>query len=912
MPTLLAVAFPKQVVFAGAVTGLTYGVMAVGLILVFRSARVINFAIGDMGAFSAALLYRLVIDWNVPFWIALLAGIAVGACIGAAIELVVVRRLFSAPRVILLVALIGVAQLLQFAQLILPKITKIRPYPTAFSSSWTVGGVIVRGEELTALLVIPALVIVLTIFMKKTRYGLAIRASAANADAARLSAMSIKKMSTLVWIICGVLASTSAMLFAPLSPGGAAALAQGGGALDTGPSILLRVLAAALIAGMSSMPLALVGGVAIGVVENVLVFNYNAQRGLVEVVLFVLILVLLLVGGRRRGLAEADSGRWSFAPRVKPIPAVLQNTWWVRSLPALGVGIVTLVALAPLLLLHLPSQRVSWSEVLLYGLVALSLTVLTGWAGQLSLGQFAFVGLGGMTAAVLVRNGVGFIPAVLLAGVLTALVAMLVGAPALRRPGLYLAVTTFAFAVMTSTWLLSQHLFTRGLESVELPRQVIPLPSGLFEHGWELQAQGSYYGLCLVVLTLVVIGCGLLQRSRLGRSFIAVRDNERAAAALGISPVKVKITAFAISGWIAGVAGALFVGLLTTTSAGDYPASESLRVISIVVIGGLSSIAGALLGAFWVIGLPKLFDNTVEIALLTSGAGLLVLLLYFPGGLVQVFYSARDAAFAAIARRRPEPRPEPKAEREAIPVHPQLRRAAVAQVYDVIRVEQLQVSCGPRLVVDGVDLRVHSGEIVGLIGANGAGKSTLMNAVGGFLRSRGHVEILGRDVGRLSAARRARLGLGRSFQGAELFQDLTVRETVGLAVPGVKPWQRIARTEADEVIAFLGLGSFVDRFINELSTGTRRIVELACLVASESTVLCLDEPTAGIAQRETEAFGPLIVRIRDELQASLLIIEHDMPVIMGISDRVYCMEAGRMICDGAPEQVRRDPLVIAS
>ena len=139
-----------------------------------------------------------------------------------------------------------------------------------------------------------------------------------------------------------------------------------------------------------------------------------------------------------------------------------------------------------------------------------------------------------------------------------------------------------------------------------------------------------------------------------------------------------------------------------------------------------------------------------------------------------------------------------------------------------------------------------------------------------------------------------------------------MRETVGLSVPGVRPWQRTARAEADEVIAFLGLGAFVDRFINELSTGTRRVVELACLMASGASVLCLDEPTAGIAQRESEAFGPLILRIRDELDASLLVIEHDMPVIMGISDRVYCLEAGRMLCEGTPDVVRNDPRVIAS
>ena len=208
-----------------------------------------------------------------------------------------------------------------------------------------------------------------------------------------------------------------------------------------------------------------------------------------------------------------------------------------------------------------------------------------------------------------------------------------------------------------------------------------------------------------------------------------------------------------------------------------------------------------------------------------------------------------------------------------------------------------------------MDLDVGRGEVVGLIGSNGAGKTTLMNAVGGYVPSSGRIEVLGHDVHRTSPARRARLGLGRSFQGAELFPDLTVRETVVLAAPGRGA---AARAEADEAIAFLGLGRFVDRFVNELSTGTRRIVELACLMVSGARVLCLDEPTAGIAQRESEAFGPLILRIRAELDAAILVIEHDMPVVMGISDRVYCLEAGRIISEGRPDEVRHDPLVVAS
>jgi ABC-type branched-subunit amino acid transport system ATPase component len=191
----------------------------------------------------------------------------------------------------------------------------------------------------------------------------------------------------------------------------------------------------------------------------------------------------------------------------------------------------------------------------------------------------------------------------------------------------------------------------------------------------------------------------------------------------------------------------------------------------------------------------------------------------------------------------------------------------------------------------------------------------------------GRVEVLGADVTGRAPHRRARAGLGRSFQGAELFGDLTVGETVAVALetrahagllsvtlglPRARRLDRAVRAQTDEILTFLGLGAFRERFISELSTGTRRIVELACLLAAEARMLCLDEPTAGIAQRESEAFGPLLLRLREELSASLLVIEHDMPLVMAISDRIYCLEAGRMIAEGTPDAVRNDPHVIAS
>jgi ABC-type branched-subunit amino acid transport system ATPase component len=248
-------------------------------------------------------------------------------------------------------------------------------------------------------------------------------------------------------------------------------------------------------------------------------------------------------------------------------------------------------------------------------------------------------------------------------------------------------------------------------------------------------------------------------------------------------------------------------------------------------------------------------------------------------------------------------------------------------VASALRVHGVGVRFGARMVVRSVDLDVARGEVVGLIGTNGAGKSTLMNAIGGYVPSEGEIEVFEREVQGRPPHKRAAMGLGRSFQDATLFPDLTVRETVQVAVesrahagllavalglPRARRVERAKRAHADEILDFLGLGAYGERFVSELSTGMRRIVELACLLATDARMLCLDEPTAGIAQREAEAFGPLLLRIREELDASMLVIEHDMPLVMSISDRIYCLEAGAVIASGTPEEVRLDPLVVAS
>jgi ABC-type branched-subunit amino acid transport system ATPase component len=202
-----------------------------------------------------------------------------------------------------------------------------------------------------------------------------------------------------------------------------------------------------------------------------------------------------------------------------------------------------------------------------------------------------------------------------------------------------------------------------------------------------------------------------------------------------------------------------------------------------------------------------------------------------------------------------------------------------------------------------------------------------MNAISGFVPMTGSIELFGNEVSKMSSPRRARLGMGRAFQNARLFSSLSVRETLmvalearerSLLVPSMLSLppspQREKRKlkQANEIIGYLGLSRYADSLLGELSTGSRRIVELGALLALDSELLLLDEPTAGVAQRETEAFGPLIESIRKELGASILVIEHDMPMVMSISDRIYCLEAGCVIAEGDPTSIRNDPAVIAS
>ena len=505
------------------------------------------------------------------------------------------------------------------------------------------------------------------------------------------------------------------------------------------------------------------------------------------------------------------------------------------------------------------------------------------------------------------------------------LLAVLVGTGALRVKGLLLAISTMAFAIAAESYLFGRPIFTgsEGALTVNFPRGKLgPIDLNHLNR--------NYYYFVLVCLVIVLAMAGHLRRTGIGRTIIGVRENEPAVAALTVSPTRAKLMAFALGGFIAGLGGALLGGLVVTIGYSErfFTVADSLNLVAIAVIGGLGSLTGAVTGALWVIGLPVVLAEQRHRAAAHVEHRPAHRALVFPRRIHadRLRASGLDPQLAGEATPRTGDEDLERAsgvtDRVATPGSLVLNADGSA-----LATRGLTVRFGGIVAVDSVDFHAEPGEVIGLIGTNGAGKSTLLNAIGGFVPADGAVELLGQDVSGLPSHRRARAGLGRTFQSAKLFPELTVRETVQLALearrstsfwgsllwlpPAVKS-ERLKRTQAAELIDFLGLGRYADRFVAELSTGTRRIVELASVLAVAPRVICLDEPTAGVAQREAEAFGPLIKRVQQELDATLVVVEHDLPMILALSDRVYCMEAGVVIAEGTPHDVRNNPAVVAS
>ena len=899
-------------VMVGVTYGLQYGLLALGLVLVYRSSRFVNFAHGQMGVLGSLLLGVLALDAGMPYALALILALVFGALFAAALERLFIQKLFNAPRLVLLIASIGIAQTaFGFGTLSFgprwwqhtPFLLRLgaRHYPVPFQHGWTIGRVGLSSSQVLTLVVAPVIALALQLMFTRTELGRTIRAASSNPEAARLAGISVRKTSRLVWIIAGLLSTLTAVLQAPERA-----------SIDVsqlGPTLLVRGLAAALLAGMIDFRLAFVAGIGLGVVEEMTLFHVGSRASNLVVLIAIVIGVLLRAPALARG-SRAGDDRVADPVSRQPLSARLQQVAFARQLGRYGWALmaVVLVLLPTLPGLRTQAQAQSLILILAFAITALGITLLTGWAGQISLGHVALLGVGAFSAAEAVRFGWA-IPLVLLwSGAIAALVALPVGLPALRFRGLFLAATTLGFAVIAPT-----SLFRLGVLGEKGTGNGRVLVEQLWLPGiGTLTSKRQVYYVALAVLVLVVLGLHRLRSTGPGRALMAVRDNEGTAASHGLPPLAVKVVALTLSGFIAGLGGAVWAMGSSQWNFEAFNPDLSLTVLGIAIVGGLGSLYGPIVGSFLVFGGPYLISalNTPGYRAFFSGALLLNVLLFIPGGLTVLVERGRTRMLRAIERGLPE--------------------QPFGTVVDAppLEVRDVRLAFGGIQALAGVSLDVGPGEIVGLIGGNGAGKSTLMNCISGHAApDEGSIAVFGQQVASLPPEFRPHLALSRTFQDARLYPGLTALETVLVALdrtdrsdtlsalvgaPWVRGPERAKRVRAVQLLERVGLQDRQHTWVSELSTGMRRLLDLATVTAGSPKLVLLDEPTAGIAQREVEQFGPLLRALRDELDCAIVIVEHDMPLLLSLCDRVYCLENGSVIAEGTPDQVRNDPHVVAS
>ncbi|KQW53689.1 hypothetical protein ASC77_05330 [Nocardioides sp. Root1257] len=902
----------------GLFTGLTYGMLAVGLVLVYRSSRFVNFAHGAIGVFGASMLALFVADWGAPYWVAFVVAIVIAALLSGLVEVVVVRRLEGRPSLVGMIATLGLSQLILVSALLIntdgvsgftfPKPTHL---PTFQIQSLPIG-----TPYVAMLLLAPVVLAGLGWFLKYHRMGMAIRAAADDPDIARLEGIPARWMATLSWSIAGGIAAFSAILVTPTT--------TGAGMDGLGPDLLLKGLAGAVIARMSSIPIAIAASLGIGVIEQLLLSNPDT-RDLVTVVI-ALIIVVALLRQPQLGRSGQDKGRWRRVV-LPPLPASYRTVRSIVWLPRVCVAVGILVAVG---LAYVVSNDTASVLTLVsgYTLVGLSVGLLTGVSGQLSLGQFAYAGIAAAASVHITASSHSFLFGALCGVVVAALASAVVGIPAMKLKGLALAVSTLAFALATSTWLLRQDLFLGdGLSPAKPTWWDYPLEYAV-----------DYYLFALVVLCLGVWVANNLRHGGFGRMVQALRDNEHAARAFTVPNRLRMLQLCAVSGALAGLGGIVIGHGQSQLTVNSFPADASIEVVAVTVIGGLTVTLGPLLGALIIVGLPALTGMGM-VGQAVLAVGWLLVVIFLPDGLGGVLVRGRDQLYDWLARRQGI---DPLRERHGVfdvsghassPLHEKPRLeglvprvpAGARSSRPILTVDSVSRRFGGVVAVDHVGFEVAPGEILGVIGPNGAGKTTCFEIVAGFTApDRGRIVLDGIDVTGATPEERAREGLVRSFQDAALFPTLTVHETLMIAQERAEPtrlWAsalgvrtaELAKVEAaDEVLERMRLTRFARHSVGELSTGTRRVVEIACLLSLQPRVLLLDEPSAGIAQSESDALGDLLLGIRDELGTTMVVIEHDLPLLSRLSDRMIAMNLGRVIATGTPDEVRADPAVVTS
>jgi ABC-type branched-subunit amino acid transport system ATPase component/branched-subunit amino acid ABC-type transport system permease component len=884
----------------GAATGSLYALSALGIVVISRGSGVLNLATGAVGMVAAYLFNYLRLDEHWPLGIALVATLLTCAVIGMLIHRVVTLRHSTAlARVVVclasLLVLQGLIDVLPFRLFFIPLVIPTTPI--------RLGNIGIGSDRLVLIGISVVITIGLWALLRFSRFGLAVTGSAENPMALSTLGWSPVRVASVTWAIGSMLAGLAGVLISPLF----------GVSTGLATLLLLPALASAVIGNLTSLSLTLAGAVLIGVLQAE-VQRYADFNGLADAIPFGVVVVVAIVRGHRVPSRAFSSVR---LPRV------------TLGRPSTVLGLLGALALCAcfIWLPFSPSWNFAISMTVSVAVVLESVVVLTGFAGQISFVQWSLAGVGGLVFSQTFVAGWPAEVAIPLSVLCGALCGAVVGLAAVRVRGMDLAIVTLALNVAIVAMVFGTAALVGGMNGLILPKLTL--------FGVSLDGEfspGRFGAFVVLVATAAAFSVLNLRRGRSGRRLMSVRANERAAAMLGIAVTEAKLWAFTYGGALAALGGVLIVLHYRVPQFGTFDAATSIQVLAFTVIGGIGFVLGPLFGAS-LIGAASPSTTGVGLQILSiagPGAGkyltlltgliVLAVTVIDPDGVFGLLDRVASRLRARVGRSRsrdrksniPLPRIEaPRTARDLEPV-----AAAHLEVSDLV------VAFGPLRAVDGVSFELRSGEVLGVIGANGAGKTVLIDAISGFARLRsGSVHVNGHDVSHLSTTGRVRLGLARTFQSLELFEDMTVLENLLVACEPkdraawltdlVRPGTPSMTSPQFALIERMHLVDDLGRLPTELSFGRRRLVALCRAIIARPSIVLLDEPAASLDESERQELG-MLIRWLAALGVAVLLIEHDVDFVCSHSDRMVAMDLGQVVATGTPEEVRAAPRVIAA
>ena len=876
-------------------SGGLYALAAIGLVLVYRGSGVVNFAQVAIGMVGAYVYYELRVehDFNSTAgkYFALVAGLLAAAVLGGLFHLLILRRMRQASQISRIVATL--ALLIEITSLSYWRYggnTRVVPglLPTG---PMKVFGAAVGKDRMIILAMVLVITAVLWAVYHYTTFGVATSAVAENPRAAASLAVSPDMIAAVNWSVGGALGGLAVIMLVPitgLGPGNVTFL-------------VIPVLAAAVMGKFSSFPIVTAAGLVLGITQS-LVTRYVEASGWATAVPFLFVAVYLVARGTTVAGKDERFGR----------------------MPALGTGkippgLVLFGAAISLFFIWVwfPRHYLQAFEIqILIAIVICSFIVITGYAGQISLAQMAMGGLGSLICAFLATRWHWPLELAFLAGVLSTVpVGILLALAGVRTRGVNLAIVTLGFAISLEAVVLGNVKFRGGMTGYRLKNpKVFGIEIAPTRH------LERYATLSLIMLVLVLLAIANLRRGRAGRRLIAVRTNERAAAALGVSVVGAKVYAFVLSGMIAAVAGILLIFRLPIVQFGEFGAVNSILHLQNAVLGGVGTLGGPLVGSGFAPGgvsqqiFSFLGSNVGTILAAVGGIGLLIMLTLSPDGLAFQIRGQNAWWLDRIRKKLPS-------RKRTVDL------AAIAATHTehvpakVLSVTGLTVRFGGVVALFDFAVDVNPGEVVGLIGPNGAGKSTAIEAMTGFVKpSTGIVKFDGVEINTWNTGKRARAGLSRSFQSLELFEDLTVMENVLAACDRrdgfayltdlVRPGHGKLTPAAASALVDFGFDGKLETKVADLSYAERRMLAVARAVAGGHSVLMLDEPAAGLDDVQTRLLGSTIRRMAMERGVGVLLVEHNVDMVLRTCDRVVALEFGEVIGTGTPDEIRNNERVI--